>query len=184
MKHWLQNLLPQHILSRCMGKLADARLGFLTRFAIKHFISHYQVNLSEAEISDYHAFETFNAFFTRALKSDARIFSDEKNVLLSPADGCVSECGFLEKDQMLQAKGAYFSVNGLCGGESVGHYFENGAFLTAYLSPRDYHRFHIPIAGRLEKMIYVPGKLFSVNTVSVKEVPGLFAKNERVICLF
>src|SRR3990167_3375456 len=105
--------------------------------------------------------------------------------MISPVDGCVSEVGYLEKDRLLQAKGAYYSVYDLCGQDAMlASQFNNGAFLTAYLSPRDYHRFHMPIAGQLKKMIYVPGKLFSVNHSSVKNVPGLFARNERVICIF
>lgn len=164
--------------------LANARLGALTTFGIKKFIDHYHVNMSEAKISDYRAFQTFNDFFTRELKVGARLFSNDPKAIVCPADGCVSECGYLQKNQLLQAKGAYFNVNDLCGSQEVGSIFEDGAFLTAYLSPKDYHRFHMPIAGKLVQMIYVPGKLYSVNKSSVDAVSGLFALNERVICIF
>ena len=180
-----QSLVPKCLLSRIVGKLASQRLGFLTRWAIRLFIRRYGVNMQEAEISDYRQFSTFNDFFTRALKSDARVLVKDDNAVISPVDGCVSACGYLQKDQILQAKGAYFSVNALCAGdETVGRYFENGAFLTTYLSPKDYHRFHMPISGQLKKIIYVPGKLFSVNPTTVNAKPGLFANNERVICVF
>ena len=185
MKPWLQNLIPQHGLSHFMGKLANAKLGPVTRWAIRQFIAHYRVNMDEAKISDYKQFHTFNDFFTRELKVGARTLPLEKNVVMSPVDGYVSECGAILQDQLFQAKGAYFNLRDLCGGdETVASHFVNGSFLTAYLSPRDYHRFHLPVAGKLTQMIYVPGKLFSVNPSSVKNVSGLFAKNERVICIF
>lgn len=185
MKSWQQNLIPQHFLSHLMGRLANAKMGALTQFAIKKFIAHYGVNMHEAKISDYRQFQTFNDFFTRELKADVRDMPVDPNALVSPVDGCISECGKIEKDQLLQAKGAYFNLHDLLGGdESVASHFENGDFMTIYLSPKDYHRFHMPVAGELKKMIYVPGKLFSVNPASVKNIPGLFAKNERVICIF
>lgn len=185
MKRWQQNLIPQHLLSHVMGRFANAKLGGLTHFGIKKFIDHYHVNMGEAKISDYKQFESFNDFFTRELKSDARIISQENNTLISPVDGCISELGPIQKDRLLQAKGAYFNVRDLCGDDvALSQCFEDGAFLTAYLSPKDYHRFHMPMDGQLKKMIYVPGKLFSVNAASVNNVPGLFARNERVICVF
>lgn len=184
MKSWQQHLIPQHLLSTLVGKLASAKLGGLTRFGIKKFITHYSVNMSEAKIADYTQFESFNDFFTRELKDCARVITAENNTMISPVDGCISEIGAIENDQLLQAKGAYYSVRDLCGGDDVSQYFKNGSFLTAYLSPKDYHRFHMPIVGELKKMIYVPGKLFSVNQSSVKNVPGLFTRNERVICIF
>lgn len=185
MKPWQQNLIPQHLLSRLMGKLSNAKLGSLTHFGIKKFIAHYRVNMDEAKIRDYRQFQSFNDFFTRELKSNARVMPSDANTFISPVDGRISECGKIEKDQLLQAKGAYFNLLDLLGGDKESaQYFEDGQFLTAYLSPKDYHRFHMPIAGELKKMIYVPGKLFSVNQSSVKNVPGLFARNERVICIF
>lgn len=184
MNSWQQNCIPQHLLSRLMGKLASAKLGKLTQWGIKQFIAHYKVNMDEAAISDYSQFETFNDFFTRALKPGARIISQENNSVVSPVDGCISEIGTIEKNQLLQAKGTYYSLENLCGDSSVAAHFENGSFLTAYLSPKDYHRFHMPFAGQLLQMRYMPGKLYSVNVSSVENVPGLFAKNERVVCLF
>ncbi len=168
-----------------MGRLANAKLGCLTHFGIKKFIAHYRVNMDEAKITDYRQFQSFNDFFTRELKSNARVMPSDPKAFISPVDGCVSECGKIEKDQLLQAKGAYFNLLDLLGGDKeLTRYFEDGQFLTAYLSPKDYHRFHMPIVGELKKMIYVPGKLFSVNQSSVKNVSGLFARNERVICVF
>lgn len=185
MKQWQQDLIPQHLLSQIAGKLASAKLGRLTHYGIKQFIQYYNVNMNEAKITDYTQFKTFNDFFTRELKPGARTIIQDSNKIISPVDGCISEIGAIEKDQLLQAKGAYFSVRDLCGGDAqLANHFNNGAFLTAYLSPRDYHRFHMPITGRLKKMIYIPGKLYSVNQSSVKNVPGLFARNERVVCVF
>ena len=185
MKLWLQNLIPKHALSRFLGKCADTPLGPLTRWSIRQFIAHYHVNMDETKISDYQQFRTFNDFFTRELKPGVRTISPEKNVLVSPVDGVISECGNIQQDQLFQAKGMYFNLEDLCGGDkNIALNFTNGSFLTAYLSPRDYHRFHLPLAGTLIEMIYVPGKLFSVNPESVKNVPGLFSKNERIICIF
>ncbi|MCX7124580.1 MAG: archaetidylserine decarboxylase [Gammaproteobacteria bacterium] len=185
MKTCLQSLIPQHALSRFLGKLANAKMGFITRFGIKQFIKHYKVNMAESKIEDYREFKTFNDFFTRELKSGARVISAENNVMISPVDGCVSELGYIEKDKLLQAKGAYFNLLDLCGGDAqLNKTFTDGAFLTIYLAPKDYHRYHMPISGKLLQMIYVPGDLFSVNQSSVKNVPGLFARNERVICIF
>jgi len=140
--------------------------------------------MSEAKVEDYREFKTFNDFFTRELKKEARVIADNTQGFISPADGCISECGYLQKDQLLQAKGAYFNVHDLCGSKEIGALFENGAFLTAYLSPKDYHRFHMPVTGKLTDMIYVPGKLYSVNKASVNQVSNLFARNERVVCVF
>lgn len=179
-----QNFVPQHLLSRLAGVCANARLGALTTAAIKKFIAHYHVNMAEASISDYRQFKTFNDFFTRELTPGARTIATDVGGVISPADGVVSECGYMEGERLLQAKGAYFNVNDLCGTKEVGAFFEGGAFLTAYLSPRDYHRFHMPIKGKLVKMIYVPGKLFSVNQTSVNAISQLFARNERVVCVF
>ncbi len=185
MKEWQQNLFPQHLLSRLMGCLASAKLGALTHFFIKRFVTHYGVNLAEAKISDPVKFDSFNDFFTRKLEDGARNIQIDENKLISPVDGAISELGQINEDKLLQAKGAYFSLNDLCGGDdNIATTFRNGSFMTAYLSPKDYHRFHMPISGRLLEMIYVPGKLFSVNNSSVKNVPGLFARNERVICIF
>ena len=180
----LQNIIPQHFLSRLLGRFASARLGCLTRWGIKKFIQHYAVDMREAKIKDYREFTSFNEFFTRELAEGARPLCTDRNAIISPVDGCVSECGTIQKDQLLQAKGSYYSLSDLLAGDALCAQFENGAFLTAYLAPKDYHRFHMPITGKLLKMIYVPGKLFSVNQAAANQIPGLFAKNERVICIF
>lgn len=178
-------IIPQHSISRLLGKLANARLGKLTHWAIQRFIAHYQVDLSEAIISDSSAFSSFNDFFIRQLKPEARPICREKHVVISPVDGRISEMGFIQKDQLLQAKNHYFNLKDLCGSDvSLAARFEDGAFLTAYLAPKNYHRIHMPVAGKLKKMIYVPGSLFSVNPTAVQRVSNLFSKNERVICLF
>jgi phosphatidylserine decarboxylase len=185
MKEWQQKLIPQRMLSTALGKFANATLGPLTQFAIKRFVKAYNVNLSEALIDDVKQFESFNAFFTRELKPSARTIVQDDHSFVSPVDGTVSAFGHIEEGQLLQAKGATYSLLALCGGDvAVAKHFDNGSFLTAYLSPRDYHRFHMPIAGTLLEMIYVPGDLFAVNQSSVENVNGLFARNERVICIF
>ena len=184
MKTWLQNLIPQRALSRALGMLANARLGGLTTLAIQAFVRKYQVAMNEAEIRDIRQFKTFNDFFTRALKPGLRTLSGDENTIISPVDGCVSELGKIEQDQLLQAKGAYFSLADLCADANIAAYFNNGAFLTAYLAPKDYHRIHMPFTGKLIDMIYVPGNLFSVDPESVRGIPNLFARNERVICVF
>lgn len=179
---FLQYILPHHGLSRITGCLAGG--SFLKNVLIKAFAKHYQVNLAEAEIEDPEKFENFNAFFTRALKSGARPLSSEENAILCPADGAISEIGMIEEDRILQAKGQYYTVANLLADKEVARHFEGGNFATVYLSPRDYHRVHMPLAGRLIKSIYVPGKLFSVNRVTADSVPDLFARNERLVCLF
>lgn len=178
----LQYLLPQHGLSRIAGWLAEGSL--LKNFLIKSFARHYQVNLQEAEIEDPERFENFNAFFTRALKPGARPLAGDENAIVCPADGAISEIGRIEEDRILQAKGRYYTVAELLADSAMASYFAGGDFATVYLSPRDYHRVHMPLAGKLIKTIYVPGKLFSVNRVTVDSVPGLFARNERLVCLF
>ena len=179
---FLQYLLPQHLLSRLTGKLAAGT--FLKNFLIRIFIKRYRVDLSEAEITDPAQFENFNAFFTRALKPGARPLPTEDNVILCPADGAISEIGPIEEDLILQAKGRYYSTAQLLADEAFAEKFRGGNFATIYLSPRDYHRVHIPLEGTLVKTTYVPGDLFSVNRVTADSVPDLFARNERLVCLF
>lgn len=179
---FLQYFLPHHGFSRITGWLAGG--SFLKNVLIKAFASHYRVNLKEAEIEDPEQFENFNAFFTRALKSGARPLSNAENAILCPADGAISEIGKIEEDRILQAKGRYYSVADLLADKEAARHFEGGNFATVYLSPRDYHRVHMPLAGKLTKSIYVPGKLFSVNRVTADSVPDLFARNERLVCLF
>ncbi len=180
-----QYFLPKKLLSRGVGKLASAKLGKFTAFLVKNFINYYKVDLKDAEITDVTKYETFNAFFTRALKKGARPIVAEAKALAHPADGTLSEFGEIYKDAVLQAKGHYYSLEALLGGdEKDSRIFENGSFMTTYLSPKDYHRVHMPFDGKLEKMIFVPGELFSVNPLTARNVDNLFAKNERVICFF
>ncbi|HCB29684.1 MAG TPA: phosphatidylserine decarboxylase, partial [Acinetobacter lwoffii] len=141
MKACLQKILPQHFISTMLGKLANARMGKITQFAIKKFIKCYQVNMIEAKIENAHDFQTFNAFFTRALKDNARPICHDKNILISPVDGRISEIGLIQKNKLLQAKNNFFNLKDLCGGDiALEAKFQDGNFLTAYLSPKDYHR--------------------------------------------
>lgn len=180
-----QYVLPQHALSRLAGWVAECRWVWLKDYLITRFVAHYRVDLQEAEITDPRAYSSFNAFFTRALKSGARPLVRALDAIVSPADGMVSQCGTIEQGQIVQAKGHNFSVTALLGGDSErAAVFLGGAFATIYLSPRDYHRVHMPKNGTLREMVYIPGALFSVNQVTAERVPCLFARNERVVCLF
>jgi len=181
----IQYLLPQHLLSRGAGKLADCELRTIKNPFIRWFVSRYQVDMSQAAETDPTAYPSFNAFFTRALRQDARPLPAEENVIVSPADGIISQIGAVEEGRLLQAKGRDFSVQALFGGDlALAEEFQGGNFATIYLSPRDYHRVHMPMAGTLREMIYVPGKLFSVNQLTSQRVDGLFARNERAVCIF
>lgn len=178
----LQYLLPKQALTQLAGKFAGAQLSW-TPAVIKWFIGRYKVNMAEAANPDIHSYVTFNDFFTRALKSGARPLADVDFVC--PVDGAISQFGPIEKDQLFQAKGHSYSTTALVGGDAaLASQFQDGDFATIYLSPKDYHRIHMPCAGRLTRMIYVPGDLFSVNPVTARGVPGLFARNERVVCVF
>ncbi|MFN3987669.1 MAG: archaetidylserine decarboxylase [Rhodocyclaceae bacterium] len=179
----LQYLLPKHALTAAAGKLAGLRGGAATTRFIRWFVARYGVNMSEAAEPDIAAYPTFNDFFTRPLRADARPLADAE--LLCPVDGAISQFGAIEQDQIFQAKGHHYSTVALVGGDrELAARFDNGHFATLYLSPRDYHRIHMPCAGRLLQMIYVPGELFSVNPATARNVPGLFARNERVVCVF
>jgi phosphatidylserine decarboxylase len=178
----LQYLLPKQALTQLAGKFASAPFSW-TPAVIKWFIGRYNVNMAEAANPDIHSYATFNDFFTRALKSGARPLADADFVC--PVDGAISQFGQIEKDQLFQAKGHTYSTTALVGGDAaLAAQFQDGDFATIYLSPKDYHRIHMPCAGRLTRMIYVPGDLFSVNPVTARGVPGLFARNERVVCVF
>jgi phosphatidylserine decarboxylase len=180
----LQHLVPQHGLSRLAGFLAENRNVHIKNFLIKHFIQHFNVNMEEAAEPDYTHYPSFNDFFTRALRENARPVT-EGPVVVSPADGAISEFGNIEHDRILQAKNQTYSLEKLLAGNSeLADKFLGGSFATIYLSPRDYHRVHMPLSGTLEEAIYVPGKLFSVNTTTSNRVEELFARNERLICLF
>ena len=179
----LQTIAPQHLISFLAGKLADAKL-FKDPF-IRLFVRRYKVDLSESKIENIHQFKNFNAFFTRELKPGARPAASISGAVLCPADGAISQLGAISNNNLLQAKGRFFSLDALLGGESkLAAQFQEGCFATVYLSPRDYHRVHMPLSGRLLKMIYIPGRLFSVNQTTAEKVPGLFSRNERVVCLF
>lgn len=180
-----QYILPKHAVSRLAGKLAAAEAGVLSTWLIKLFIRYFKVDMDEAEQSDPRAYKSFNEFFTRPLKPGLREIVKAENKLACPVDGTVSQLGDIEQERIFQAKGHDYSLTALLGGNSeLCQPFINGKFATIYLSPKDYHRIHMPIDGQLTDMIYVPGELFSVNTQTTAHVPGLFARNERVVALF
>lgn len=181
----LQYLLPQHLLSRLMFWLTRTRMGPLTRLAIRTFVRVFGVDLSEAQVAEPAAYPTFNAFFTRALREGARPLDRPPDSLVSPVDGIVSQIGHIESGRIFQAKGQEFGCQELIGGGTgLASHFDGGAFATLYLAPRDYHRIHMPLDGRLRATIHVPGRLFSVNPTTAAAVPRLFARNERVVCVF
>ena len=180
-----QYLIPQHLLSRLVGKLADCRIGWIKNTLIKNFARRYQVNMAEARVEDLTAYASFNDFFTRELKPDAREITADPLQLASPADGAISELGLLQHGQLLQAKGINYSLTRLLGGDvERAKPFMGGSFATIYLSPKDYHRVHMPLEGRLLETIYVPGDLFSVNQATADHIPSLFARNERLVAFF
>ena len=180
-----QYLLPHHLLSRAAGWLANCRWNWVKNPFISWFVKRYDVDMSQALEENPTAYPSFNEFFTRALKPDARPLDDSPGAILCPADGTISQLGKIEHGRIFQAKGHSFSVQELLGGDAQqAQVFQGGEFATVYLSPRDYHRVHMPLGGRLKDMIYVPGKLFSVNQLTAENVPELFARNERVVCLF
>jgi len=179
----LQRLLPKLALTRLIGALAGARGGALTTGVVRWFIGRYGVDMAEAADPDPAHYTTFNAFFTRALRAGARLLSPAE--WICPVDGAVSQFGALDGERLLQAKGHHYSATALLGGDAaLAARFAGGHFATLYLSPRDYHRIHMPAAGTLARMVHVPGTLFSVNPATARSVPGLFARNERVVCLF
>jgi phosphatidylserine decarboxylase len=178
-----QYLLPKQALTTLAGKAAGARAGTLTTSVINWFIRRYGVNMAEAANPNPASYPTFNEFFTRELRAGARPLALAD--LICPVDGAISQFGPIERDQIFQAKGHHYSTTALVGGDAaLGAQFVDGSFATLYLSPRDYHRIHMPCDGRLLRMIYVPGALFSVNPTTARGVPGLFARNERVVCVF
>lgn len=178
----LQYPLPHHGLSRLVGMFAECRIPWLKNALIKAFIQRFKVDMSEALEPDPTAYVTFNDFFTRALKADARPIDEG---IANPADGTLSQYGELRAGQLVQAKGHTFSAQTLLGGDAeLAEEFLGGSFATVYLSPSNYHRVHMPITGTLREMIYVPGRIFSVNEATAKNVPNLFARNERLVCIF
>jgi phosphatidylserine decarboxylase len=178
-----QYLLPKKLLTVLAGKFASARLGALTQWTIRRFVAYYKVDMQEAADPRIDGYESFNDFFTRPLRAGARPIAAVPFVC--PVDAAISQFGPIEHDQLFQAKGHSYSTRALVGGDqALAHQFEHGRFATLYLAPRDYHRIHMPCAGRLKRMIYVPGALFSVNPLTARHVPRLFARNERVVCEF
>ena len=179
----MQHLLPQQLLTRAMGAFAGWEGGAVTHAAIRRFIARYGVDMNEAADPQPQAYPTFNAFFTRALRPGVRPLADAD--FICPVDGAISQFGSIARDQIFQAKGHHYSTTALVGGDAaLASQFDDGHFATIYLSPRDYHRIHMPCDGRLTRMIYVPGDLYSVNPLTAQHVPGLFARNERVVCVF
>lgn len=181
----LQFWLPKLAMTRLAGWLAEKEAGWFTEMLIKLFIRCYRVNMSEALHANPQAYRTFNEFFTRPLKEDARPIVEGENWLALPADGTISQIGPIEENLLLQAKGHHYTLEALlAGNDAMAKLFNHGLFATIYLSPRDYHRVHMPCSGTLREMIYVPGDLFSVSPLTAENIPNLFARNERVICLF
>jgi phosphatidylserine decarboxylase len=182
---FLQYLIPQHALSRLVGWFASSEIDFIKSTFITNFAKKYGINMQEAKEEDLSKYKSFNDFFTRELKDGARPIAEGEGTLVSPADGAVSQLGKIELGRVFQAKGRDFSVTELLGGDSErAATFLNGDFATIYLSPKDYHRVHMPCAGKLLETIYVPGDLFSVNPTTAQGVDGLFARNERLVCMF
>lgn len=178
-----QYLLPKQALTSFAGWVAGKERGAVTTWIIDRFVRKYGVNMAEALNPDTTSYGSFNEFFTRPLKPGVRPIADA--LLVSPVDGAISQFGPIENGQIFQAKGHDYTATALVGGDAqLAATFSHGSFATLYLSPRDYHRIHMPCDGRLTRMIYVPGDLFSVNPATARGVPGLFARNERVVCVF
>ena len=180
---WPQYVMPKRALTVLAGRLASAQGGRLTHGVIQWFVARYRVDMTEAAEPDTATYASFNDFFTRPLREGARPLADA--AFVSPVDGAISLCGAIERDQIFQAKGHRYTCATLLAGDSeAAAQFQGGTFATIYLSPRDYHRIHMPCDGTLQRMVYVPGDLFSVNPTTARGVPGLFARNERVVCHF
>ncbi|MBH0066132.1 archaetidylserine decarboxylase [Psychrobacter sp. SZ93C1] len=180
----LQQLVPQQQLSKVAGRLAASRHPYVKRAFIRSFAKAYHVSLDEYERQSFNAYESFNDFFTRELKDDARPIDTTADGIVSPADGVISQLGQIEDHKLLQAKGRYYDVGQLLADSEDGQYFADGSFATVYLAPSNYHRVHMPFDGTLTKTRYVPGTLFSVNNTTADNVPDLFARNERLVCMF
>ncbi|AEB28293.1 archaetidylserine decarboxylase [Francisella hispaniensis] len=178
---FLQYLLPHAMTSRLVSKLADSKNKIIKNYLINLAIKKFNINLAEAKETDLSKYKSFNDFFIRELKDDLRPISDNKNVISSPADGVLSHFGTINNNSLIQAKGKLFSLESLIATSSTTNFTK---FATIYLSPKDYHRVHMPIDGKLTKMVYIPGKLFSVNKITADRIDNLFAKNERLICYF
>ena len=180
----LQYILPQHGLSRLIGRLASCPWAVCKRPLIRWFAQHYQVDMAEAARPNLEDYTSFNDFFTRALKTGARPIASAPEHLTCPADGVISQFGSVKKGRVFQAKGSTYDIGELLANEALAELFRHGRYATVYLSPRDYHRVHMPLDGMLTDMLYAPGRLFSVNSITAERVPGLFARNERVVAVF
>ncbi len=181
----LQYAMPKHAISRLVGKLAAAKMGWLTTKLIDIFIKAYDINMSEAKLKNADNFATFNDFFTRELEEGARPIDQNADTLCYPVDGAISQQGDIVEGKLIQAKGFDYSLTSLLGGDArTAAPFQQGKFSCIYLAPKDYHRIHMPMAATLREMIYIPGELFSVNPLTANNVPDLFARNERVVTIF
>ncbi|NHB59072.1 phosphatidylserine decarboxylase [Acinetobacter sp. 194] len=179
-----QRIVPQQQLSRVVGKVAASENPIVKNIVIQAFKAQYGIDMSIAEQSDALKFKSFNEFFTRSLKEGVRQIDQNESSIVSPADGAISQIGHIDEGDIFQAKGQSFSVDKLIGDPQLAAPFKNGEFATVYLSPKDYHRVHMPFAGTLTETLYIPGELFSVNQTTAENIPGLFARNERMVCLF
>jgi len=179
-----QTILPHHALSVLVSKFTHSEHVAWKNFLTNKIISHYGVNMDEALTQDLSEFKSFNAFFTRELKPQTRPLTTDIGAIASPADGVVSQSGPITQGDIFQAKGKSFTAAQLLGDEQLAEKFNDGMFTTIYLSPKDYHRLHMPVTGTLREMIHIPGRLFSVNTATTHAVPRLFARNERVVAIF
>jgi phosphatidylserine decarboxylase len=185
LKRNLQYVLPHHFLSRSIAKLADCQIPLIKNTLINLFVRLYKVDLNTAAITKLSEYPSFNAFFTRALKESTRPIAQEDNVVISPAEGTISQSGSIQNGKLVQTKGHLFSLTELLGGDQkLADSFQQGDFVTIYLAPHNYHRVHMPIDGKLMTTKYIPGRLFSVNSQSVAHIPNLFCRNERLISLF
>lgn len=180
----IQYLIPHHIVSRVAGKLADCRIKIIKNFLIRNFAKIYHVDMQDALEPNLSKYETFNAFFTRALKSNARALPANNKIIVSPVDGKISQMGKIQENSLISAKSSKLSLQQLLTDQNLAKRFAGGDFITVYLSPSDYHRVHMPFDGTLKQMIYVPGKLFSVNAITVANIPNVFSRNERLITIF
>lgn len=180
----IQQFVPQQKISKAAGRLAASRHPMVKRAFIRSFAKAYDISLEDYERQSLNAYESFNDFFTRELKDDARAIDTTAQGIVSPADGLISQLGQIQDHKLLQAKGRHYDIGQLLANNEDGNYFADGSFATVYLAPSNYHRVHMPFAGTLTKTRYVPGTLFSVNTTTAANVPDLFARNERLVCLF
>jgi phosphatidylserine decarboxylase len=182
---YLQHIVPQHLLTAAMGRLAQIQLPWLKNWMINRFIRKYHVDMSAAVIETPEAYPDFNSFFIRQLKPELRPIVTGQQDIASPVDGIIAQIGTIAKNQLFQAKQYYYNLESLLGGDThLANLFYDGSFATIYLAPRDYHRIHMPLAGKLTQSIYIPGKLFSVNRMTSEIIPELYSRNERLVTIF